>query len=228
MVPQHAQRSFVLRIAVEERAPQLIDFQQKHLTEYLWPRTVEEFERLAESECLFEVIETTGGREDLVGLCYVMHGTEPEDEQTERAEFGGIYVTDSCRGLGIATALGLIAISNLFAWDPPRGRLIAHVHEDNQLPRGMLHHQLGFELVGQECPPPEVAPPSMKRNENGEVVGDVFEFRRSTLDQFADWIESFAEQVDAKAGSSTVRVDLPLMTKQRAEAIVALRDLAGA
>jgi hypothetical protein len=157
-----------------------------------------------------------------------MHGEEPEPPNLERSEFGGISVADSCRGLGIATALGIVAISNHFAWDPPTGRLIAHVHEANLLPRGLLQNQLGFEQVGQEIPPPEIAPANLARNDDGNVVGDLFEFSRSALDRFADWIEGFAGTLREAAGTSQLEVALPLMAQHRTEAVEALRAIAAA
>lgn len=218
-------RSFVVRIVVDDRVPIILNFHRDYLTEYLWPRTRAEFETLAAQECLYEAIERTNGADDVVGVCYIAGGEEPDQPGVPRLEFGGVYITDECRGLGIAKALGIIAISNAFAWDPPRGRLIGHVHEANPLPRPLLKG-LGFVLVGREIPPAEIAPPSMARNANGDVVGDVFEFRRDTLPQFADWIEAFDGRVIGRAGTSTLEAPLPLMTAYRPEALIALRDLA--
>ena len=137
-------------------------------------------------------------------------------------------MTEECRGLGLATALGIIAISNHFVWDPPlRRRLVGHVHEANRLPRGLLIRQLGFVHVGQEIPPAHIAPPSMARNANGDVVGHLFEFRWDTLFRFADWIEAFAGKLEGPGGSSALEVALPLMTRYRRQAVTALRQLGG-
>jgi GNAT superfamily N-acetyltransferase len=220
-------RSFTFRIAVEDETTLVLNFHQKYLTEHLWPRTLEEFERLAEEECFYVAFETVASDEALVGICYIRHDKEPTQPNTERLEFGGVYVTDSCRGYGVATALGIIALSNHHVWDPPLGRLIAHVHEANDLPRGMLQEQLGFVLVDKETPPPEIAPTSMRRNKDGEVVGDVFQFDPVKLLHFADWIEKFSGTINGKSGESILKVDLPFMTLHRAESIEALRSLAG-
>lgn len=217
-------RSFLIRIAFEGRQALILEFHRDHLTEYLWPRTLEEFTDLARKECLYEVLETTSGAEQLAGICYICHGNEPNPPHSERAEFGGIYVTTECRGLGVATALGKVAISNHFVVDPPRGPLIGHVHEANPLPRGILQNQLGFVLTGQEIPPPENAPASMARNDNGDVVADLFEFRRSTLLRFADWIEEFSGSI-GPAAASTLDIEVPTFTRFRANALEALRSL---
>jgi len=220
-------RSFVIRQVVDDRVPVALAFHRDHLTEYLWPRTRDEFEALVQEESLYEAVERTGGANDIVGICYVTDGEEPQRPGMPRLEFGGVYVTDECRGLGVAKALGIIAISNAFAWDPPQGRLIGHVHEANPLPRPLME-RLGFVLVGQEIPPPEVAPPTMARNARGEVVGDLFEFRRETLARFADWIEAFDGRLVAERERvvSQLEVQLPLMVAYRPEALVALRNIA--
>ena len=219
-------RSFTLRVVVEERASAVLDFHRDRLTEYLWPRTREDFVELALQECLYEVVETTRGVSDLVGICYVMNSTEPDDERVERSEFGGVFIDEPRRGYGIATALGIVAISNHFAWDPPRGRLIAHVHEANPDPRGMLQDQLGFLLVGEEIPPRDIAPASMARNEHGDVVGDVFQFNRVTLSRFADWIERFDGTLHGKQGPSNLDVELDLLRQSRTSAVATLRAIA--
>src|SRR5207247_7823220 len=178
-----------------------------------------EFRDLAIKECLFEAVELTDGTENIVGICYIKDDEEPDSPGQQRVEFGGAFTTDECRGLGLATALGIIAISNRFAWDPPRGRLVGHVHEANPLPRGLLTTRLGFVLVGQEIPPAHVAPASMARNANGDVVGDLFEFRWDTLFRFADWIEAFEGKLEGPRGISTLDVALPLMTRHRRQAV---------
>lgn len=221
-----AQRSFLIRIAEESRASAIVEFQKKYLTEYLWPRTEKEFADLAAQECLYEAIEIADGTERLVGICYIKHGQEPDAPGVERAEFGGVFVLPDCRGCGLATAMGFVAISNHFAWDPPRGRLIAHVHEFNNDPRRILEEHLGFVRKGEEIPPPEIAPRSMKRNSKGQVVGHLFEFHRRALLRFADWIEKFPGTIEGKSGKSGLRVELPLITRNKDDAVKALRELA--
>jgi hypothetical protein len=41
---------------------------------------------------------------------------------------------------------------------------------------------------------PEVAPKSMRRNDQGEVVGHLFECAHPALASFADWLEQFDGQ----------------------------------
>ena len=227
MARMGGRRSFILRVAVEERIAAILAFHEAHLTEHLWPRTEEEFRELAATECLLEMVELDDrAEEELVGLVYVMTSTEPDEDARERAEFGGIYVADSCRGLGLATALGIVAISTYFVTDPPDGRMVAHVHEFNALPRGVLENHLGFHKVGAEIPPTHIAPKSMKRNGRGEVVGDLFEFEPSELAAFATWIEGFDGIVVGKAGESDLELRLPSLTKYRVATLEALRDLA--
>ena len=159
-------------------------------------------------------------------MCYVMEGEEPEGGR--RWEFGGVCVSDELRGYGIGSALGVLAISSHYLYEPPHKgeRLIAHVHIDNSLPRHMLEVQLGFVQVGQETPPPEVVPPGLQRNAKGKVVGDLYEFRISTLDKFADWLETFDNRVEGRGGYLTTNLNLQFFQADRATAIQALRELA--
>jgi hypothetical protein len=219
-------RSFTFRIAHEDEVPHVLDFHKRYLTEHLWPRTLEEFERVAKDNCLYVAFETMENAEVLVGICYVMHAEDPKRLNTERLEFGGVYVIDGCRGYGVATALGILAISIHHVWDPPGGPLVAHVHEANQLPRGMLQEHLGFVLVDREIPPSGIAPPSMARNQDGNVVGDLFRFDPAELLRFADLIEKFSGTISGKSGESDLYVDLPSVVSHRDEAVQALRDLA--
>lgn len=219
-----SERSFVVRLGTDASVPELLDFHQRRLTEHLWPRTRAEFKALTEANALYQALETTAGDERLVGLCYISPGVEPLLPGTERHEFGGFYVEDSCRGCGVATALGKLAISNQFAFDPPRGRLVAHVHESNELPRRVLT-RLGFFRNGEETPPPDAAPKMMRRNARGEVVGHLYEFDRAALIAFADWIDGFDGSIEGRAGRSRLRADLALVSRHKAEALEALRTL---
>lgn len=90
----------------------------------------------------------------------------------------------------------------------------------------MLKVQLGFVQVGQETPPSEVVPPGLRRNSKGEVVGDLYEFRISTLGRFADWLETFDGRVEGRNGYLTTNLNLRFFQAYRATAIQALRQLA--
>lgn len=212
-----------MRVAVEERLQAVLDFHTAHLTEHLWPRTAEEFRKLAVNESLLEIVELPNNLatpERIVGMAYVALGSEP-DSNDERAEFGGIFVEEACRGLGLAKVLGIVAISNYFVTDPPCGRLIAHVHEFNELPRALLQGSLGFVRQGQEIPPTHIVPATLQRNANGEVVGHLFVFDRTKLEQFAEWIEKF----EGKLGGNLLEFDLPSLTKYRTQTLTVLRAL---
>ena len=89
----------------------------------------------------------------------------------------------------------------------------------------MLEHDLGFIRNDEEVPPEDKAPKTLKRNERGLVVGHVFEFKWEALLDFADWIESFTGTVTGKALTSSLRIDLPLITRFKIDAAAALRDL---
>jgi predicted GNAT family acetyltransferase len=190
-------------------------FHQQNAGEYLWPRGRDEFASLASSRQLF-ALKTP---EHVVGLCYVAQGDG-------RWEFGGIYVSEALRGRGAASALGRVAIATAYLNLNP-DELIAHVHEFNEAPRSLLTEQLGFAATGtQEVPPADAPPLSMRRNEDGQVVGDVFRHDRTSLIEFADWFEAFDGTLHGKDEAET---DLALdvaVWKHRERLIPALRELA--
>lgn len=64
------------------------------------------------------------------------------------------------------------------------------------LPRQLLL-RLGFVATGTKEGPPQ-APPGMKRNAQGKVMGDVYEFDFARFEAIADWIEAFAGVVKGK------------------------------
>jgi len=221
------QRHFVIDLGPSEEVDAIYDFHAGCVDDFLWPRSPSEFVKLAEDECLYRVLEVRDGRRYLVGICYVKEGRELEAPQAMRWEFGGIYISEDCRGLGIPTTLGMVAVSNHLVGDYTRNtvRMIAHVHEFNDKPRGLLD-RLGFKRVGEEIPPDEVAPKSMRRNERGEVVGHLFEFDRKALSGFADWLQSYDGTTRAKDGRvSRLEIALPLADRYRSEAVEALRQM---
>ena len=136
------------------------EFHRNQATEFIWPRTPDELNQLADEGSLLvaRAKDTSTQSECIVGMCYVMEGEEPEDGR--RWEFGGVCVSDEFRGYGIGSILGILAISSHYLYEPPykEERLIAHVHTDNVFPLHMLEEQLGFVQVCQEIPPSEVIP----------------------------------------------------------------------
>jgi hypothetical protein len=135
-----------------------------------------------------------------------------------------VFVEDRLRGLGIAAALGRVAISTLYLTDEPDD-LIAHVHEFNDAPRNLLVDHLGFAETDEQIVPPVEPPQNMKRNQEGDVVGDVFRFERSQLDAFADWFETFDGTLSGRDGEVLLTINDDLW-KHRDVLIPALRDLA--
>jgi GNAT superfamily N-acetyltransferase len=220
------ERSFRIRVLREECVTEALEFHKQHLTKHLWPRTLEEFKDLVASESLHEVRETTGGSERLVGICYVASGTWPETGEA-RFEFGGIFVTDDRRGRGVASALGKAALSSHFYWNSKPVSLIAHVHEFNEKPRGVLQNHLGFVHIGEEIPPADVVPEGLEKNDKGDVVGHLFEFQRKQLVKFADWLAGFSGSIEGKDGKSLLKIDLAIARDPyKTEVPDALRQIA--
>jgi ribosomal protein S18 acetylase RimI-like enzyme len=193
-------------------------FHLNQTTEFIWPRTPKQLEDLADNHSLFVVRMKDSGlyKGHIVGMCYITEDKEIEGKR--RWELGGICVSSEFRGYGIGSSLCLLAISCHYHDQEPhkRGeRLIAHVHEDNPDPRNMLKQQLGFIQVDKQYYPanPKI-PPNMRKNEKGELVGDIFEFKTHNLKEFADWIEMFQGQVIGKKGSLSLEVNLSLFSSE--------------
>lgn len=103
------------------------EFHLKSVGEFLLPRTLSQFDKLAQAgELWVAVVE-----HEVVGSCYVTRG----DEETA-AEFGGVIIRDDSKGTGLASAIGTVAIAAHFLHDP--SPLIAHVHVDNGDPLPLL------------------------------------------------------------------------------------------
>lgn len=219
-------RTFLIRRVTEDRVEQVRLFQESRPSEFLWPRTPAELLKYAADECLYEALEENGTAVSMVGMCYVVLATDLSGNP--RMEFGGLNVSDGCRGLGVAAALGTVAISTQLGWDPKPEKvpLIAHVHEENKLPRNVLSQHLGFADTGKQEVPPVEPPPSMKRNASGQVVGDLFAFQNRQLMTFADWIEEFDGVLRGKGTESNLKLTEKFL-KRRGALVAALREQAG-
>jgi RimJ/RimL family protein N-acetyltransferase len=183
-------------------------------SEYLWPRDYSQFSDLVEGRQVFIVKDGAA----VVGLAYLANEIDQE------WEFGGVFVEDELRGLGVAAALGRVAISTLFLTDQPE-TLIAHVHEFNNAPRNLLEDQLGFNPTDEQLVAPPEAPENMKRNTDGDVVGDIFRFEPAHLADFADWFEGFEGTLSGRGGEALLTLNVDIW-KNRGVLISALRDRA--
>jgi hypothetical protein len=215
---------FVIRLASAERASIILKFHTAHVGEYLWPRTLDEIKKMIEDECLYELVESHQVGVKLVGICYIAHAEEP-NSTVSRREFGGIFLLEKYRGktLGLAKFFGMAAISEHFIWDNSGERMIAHVHEENALPRRLLTQNLGFNEIGKETPPRHIVPKNMRKNKDGDVVGDLFEFQREKLADFATWLSTFRGTVKGEV-TSRMKLDLTIGRKRK-EAVKALLKL---
>jgi GNAT superfamily N-acetyltransferase len=182
-------------------------FYQSFLTEFLWPRTLREIQEMAEDGQLFAAAED--GR--FLACCYM----KPDDG--DGYEFGGVLVHHAARGRKVGSTLGRVAIAVVSAMASP-DEIIAHVHEENDLPRPLLQ-SLGFVATGTKDGPP-TAPPGMKRNAEGKVVGDVYKFDFSCFVAIADWLDAFQDEVAGVPAELAVIID-------RAAVAADLRALAG-
>jgi hypothetical protein len=119
-------------------------------------------------------------------------------------ELGGLLVDSSVRNLGFGSILCRFALAHTMVYEQPwanKQEIIAHVHEANRAPRNLLG-RLGFEFVKKiEAPP--YAPSSMKRNDEGKVVGDEFRFTKEGLQLLSQW---FNEKYDGTTADGRVSI----------------------
>jgi ribosomal protein S18 acetylase RimI-like enzyme len=151
--------------------------------EHIWPRNQEQIEQFCNDGELFGVRKASSG--EYVGLCYVHLDKDHE------WEFGGLTVLEAARGLQLGSVLTNFALAHTIANQRPwtyGQEIIAHVHEANQKPRNLLQ-RVGFQRIDTVTVPRENAPASMKRNADGNIVGDKFQFPRKSLGQLATWFD---------------------------------------
>ncbi|HKN71470.1 MAG TPA: hypothetical protein VJX30_10585 [Terriglobales bacterium] len=156
---------------------------------HMMPRSEGEIQEFANSGELFGVRNAESGA--LVAMAYATL-----EERKREWEFGGLIVGNDVQNLGIGTTLTGFVLCSLIANERPWYRgdtVITHVHEDNPDPRNLLNGW-GFQPIdgpeGKTVLKGEMAPPSMKRNAEGNVVGDKFGLPRAAVRKLASWINS--------------------------------------
>lgn len=192
-----------------------LTFYDEHPDHHLWPRDRDYLEALALDGALYVARRSKGA---IVGACYLkVQGGSEHPEEAER-ELGGILLLDELKGQRVASTLTRAAMAIIVAQSSEHYvPIIAHVHEHNDAPRGLLT-SLGFvrNAMRDETVPPAIAPPSMRRNSTGDLVGHVFEFQRGRLRELAGWVE---EPLDP-------RFRAPLLTKRADDIAATLRFIA--
>jgi len=173
--------------------------------EHIWPRTEQQIYQYANDGQLFGVRSEQSG--PFMALCYVaLNSAEKE------FELGGLTVARAVQRMRIGTVLARLALAYTMVYEQPwrnDQEVIAHVHEENQDPRKLLK-TLGFEYLHPIELPGNQAPPSMKRNPAGNVVGDKFRFTRDGLQLLSNWFNQ--EFSDTRVGGAKVVVDMDLVT----------------
>jgi len=150
--------------------------------EHIWPRTEAEIEVFADEGELFGIIQDNSG--EIVGLCY-----SHLDDKTNEWEIGGLTITDKFQKLQLGSFLVRFALAHTISVGDPwkyGQRIIAHVHSDNNAPRNLLK-RINFEFQRTIEVPANATPPSMKRNPNGKLTGDEFEFKKSSVCALREW-----------------------------------------
>jgi hypothetical protein len=175
---------FIVSHVPDSSATEAFTFHQARTSTnpYLDPRSEGEIQDFASKGELFGVRKAHSG--EFVGLCYATL-----DENRHEWEFGGLAVLEEVQDLGLATVLARFALCSIVVDERPwdyKDEIIVYVHEENPAPRGILD-EIGFEPFGGFTWLGSLAPPSMKRNSEGNVVGDKFRFPRLAVHQLEEW-----------------------------------------
>lgn len=168
---------------------------------HIWLRTEAQIRELVLDNNVFGIRRTDTSA--LVGLCYL----KPEGAGWE---LGGLLVSDDVQRLGIGTLLARLVLTyavgqlDIFTYGQP---LIAHVHEANLDPRGILQ-KTGFVWVqrivlkGTDA----AGAPSSMRNAAGEIVGDELRFTNQGVRDLAQWLNNEFDGTLERSGA-TVQVN---------------------
>ena len=165
---------------------------------HIWPRSERQIEEMAQEGSLFGLWCASS----IVALVYARL-----DEGSSAWEIGGLTVDKASQKRGFGTLLVRFALAHTIAFQQPwlNGQeIVAHVHEANEEPRRLLAN-LGFERSRSVTIPGADAPASMRRDEQGNVVGDEFTFSRGAIGPLARW---FREEFDAVASHESLVIDL--------------------
>ncbi len=194
------------------------DFHLKSVGEFLLPRTLAQFDALAQAgELWVAVLE-----HEVIASCYVTRGDDAPE-----AEFGGIIIRDEWKGTGLASAIGTVAIAAHFLHDP--SPLIAHVHVDNQDPLRMLTERLGFTKI--EGKPAELSKVALEKalgrsiNMRADALGII---RGNTFGFSRKWLAELANRLaNKKLAKNLVQVANKYFEQEAlVETVKTLRDLA--
>jgi RimJ/RimL family protein N-acetyltransferase len=151
--------------------------------EHIWPRTEAEISSYCSEGELFGIVRDQHS-DEFVGLCY-----SHLDDSANEWEIGGLTVTDKFQKLHLGSFLVRFALAHTISSADPwkyGQRIIAHVHNENKAPRNLLK-RINFEYLRTIEVPADAAPPSMKRNPNGKLTGDEFEFKKSSVRALHGW-----------------------------------------
>jgi len=189
-IPSSTLRTLEIKLCSRGDENRLFKFHANNWTEFIFFRNTAFFKKLIADNCIFEVIENASTEQErIVGICYICNQKE-QCEKNDRHEFGGLFILPEFQKTGLAQALCTIALTHYFVNDPPKGRIISHIHEENNEPRGLFENRLKFKYIGFEIMPDQVAKISrMKLNADGKLVGDLFKFSSEKFENLPGTLE---------------------------------------
>jgi GNAT superfamily N-acetyltransferase len=168
----------------EEETKRVSDFYLRNPSDFIFPRSQSDLEQLATDAALFATSVGT----QVVAACYMKALDTGSDY-----ELGGILVDPSARGQGLAAVTAATALASVIVMAQP-DTVLAHVHELNQMPQALLSKLGLVETTRRDIL--SNPPPTMRKNDRGEVVGVVYEFDWSRIEELGTRMRVLQGDVD--------------------------------
>lgn len=150
----------------------------------LFPRSRDDFQSLVLDGCVWAARHPGNG--DYLALAYANY-----DKDDKVCEIGGLMVSLQARGKGLGAMMMRLALAHILVEEDllsdPDVRIVAHVLQSNDAPRGIIERELGFKKAGVvERPASEL--PGLRADDDGVIRGDEYEISLpKTLQILAEW-----------------------------------------
>ncbi len=156
--------------------------------DHLFPRAKSDYGELVLSGAVWCTVTASND------YCAMAYYAEDDDAW----EVGGLMVSESERGRGVGSILMRLALGTVLTEQDPLNsgeRVIAHVHAENDKPRGLIEHSLKF-AYSKSVKIPGSQLPGLRTDDEGYVNGDEFELTvPGSLEALAEWCEGWSGEL---------------------------------
>jgi hypothetical protein len=184
-------RKLCFKVAAPSDAHEIYELVYRNPHPFLRTTSLNEIESWIENGVCWVVLDSLESK--IIGACNIKVPKTNPDQPPEPAEFGGVFVQEDYRRLGVGDFLSVFALASYYRENDPDSPnpvpLISHVHIQNNNPLRILR-DIGFEFV-TIIQVPEGVPgfENMPRNSYGHLFGKEFHFpadrRREIFEKMA-------------------------------------------